>query len=163
VANDSNDAVMGTFNGLPEGKVFGAVLGGANVDFQISYQGGDGNDVVLTATNAPPTLDALPDLTIQEDAPLQTIGLSGITAEDTPLAISFGTLLANDLKGPANESNQNLSITAVGSAVGGTVNISGGFVIFTPTADYNGPASFVYTLTDDGTTNGVADPKTSTA
>ena len=32
-----------------------------------------------------------------------------------------------------------------------------------PAADYNGPDSFTYTITDDGTTNGVADPKTDTA
>ena len=34
-------------------------------------------------------------------------------------------------------------------------------MLFTPTADYNGPASFQYTVEDNGTTNGVADPKTS--
>ncbi len=39
----------------------------------------------------------------------------------------------------------------------------GGNVVFTPTADYNGPASFTYTVTDDGLTNGAADPKTTTA
>src|SRR5207249_4820677 len=48
-------------------------------------------------------------------------------------------------------------------AIGGTVSIVGTDVIFTPTPDYNGPASFVYTLVDDGTTNGAADAKTSTA
>src|SRR5258705_8658915 len=36
-------------------------------------------------------------------------------------------------------------------------------ITYTPDANYNGPASFSYTVTDDGTTNGVADPKTSTA
>jgi len=38
--------------------------------------------------------------------------------------------------------------------------ISGTDVLFTPTANYNGPASFDYTVSDNGTTNGVADPKT---
>src|SRR6185436_7373950 len=50
---------------------------------------------------------------------------------------------------------------AVGNPVGGTVSISGGNVLFTPTANYSGPASFDYTVEDDGTTNGAADPKTS--
>jgi autotransporter-associated beta strand protein len=44
IANDGNDPVSGTFSGLAEGAVFG--LGGAQ--FQITYKGGDGNDVVLT-------------------------------------------------------------------------------------------------------------------
>jgi fibronectin-binding autotransporter adhesin len=48
IANDSTDAVTGTFAGLPEGS--GVVLGGKS--FQISYVGGDGNDVVLTAGGA---------------------------------------------------------------------------------------------------------------
>src|SRR6185436_12649706 len=50
---------------------------------------------------------------------------------------------------------------AVGNPVGGTVSISGGNVLFTPTANYTGPASFDYTVEDNGTTNGAADPKTS--
>src|SRR5438552_9483755 len=77
--------------------------------------------------------------------------------------IPFATLLANDLRGPANESGQTLTIIAVDSAVGGTVALSGTDVTFTPAADFNGTASFRYTVQDNGTTNGVADPKTSTA
>jgi VCBS repeat-containing protein len=83
--------------------------------------------------------------------------------EDAQQTIPFTTLLANDLKGPANESGQTLTIVAVDSAVGGTVSIVGTDVVFAPTADYNGPAGFVYTLVDNGTTNGQPDPKTSTA
>jgi hypothetical protein len=45
VNNDGNDPVTGTFNSLPEGAT---VFGGGNA-FSISYAGGDGNDVVLTA------------------------------------------------------------------------------------------------------------------
>jgi hypothetical protein len=58
IANDGNDAVIGTFAGLPEGAT---ILGGAGgMDYAISYSGGDGNDVVLTAVSAIaaiPTLD----------------------------------------------------------------------------------------------------------
>ena len=52
VNNDGADAVVGTFTGLPEGAVFN-VNGNS---LQISYVGGTGNDVVLTAASAPPTL-----------------------------------------------------------------------------------------------------------
>jgi autotransporter-associated beta strand protein len=52
IKNDSNDAVSGIFIGLAQAAQF--TVGGAK--FQISYTGGDGNDVVLTqvasATNA---------------------------------------------------------------------------------------------------------------
>src|SRR5436305_802963 len=79
------------------------------------------------------------------------------------VSIPFSTLLANDSAGPVNESGQTLTITSVGSAVGGTVAISGTNVVFSPTAGYGGPASFVYTLRDNGTTNGSPDFKSATA
>jgi Ca2+-binding RTX toxin-like protein len=50
VDNDGSDAVSGTFAGLAEG----AILDAGSVLFSISYEGGDGNDVVLTATAPPP-------------------------------------------------------------------------------------------------------------
>lgn len=51
INNDASDAVSGTFTGLAQGATF--VVSG--VTFQISYTGGDGNDVVLTATAVPAT------------------------------------------------------------------------------------------------------------
>lgn len=47
--NDGADAIVGTFNNLPEGAVIAV---NAN-RYQISYVGGDGNDVTLTAISAP--------------------------------------------------------------------------------------------------------------
>lgn len=47
INNDGADAVTGTFAGLPEGTVF--FVGGNS--FSISYAGGSGNDVVLTAVS----------------------------------------------------------------------------------------------------------------
>jgi autotransporter-associated beta strand protein len=44
IDNDGADAVVGTFNGLPEGASL--TIGG--VPFVISYAGGTGNDVILT-------------------------------------------------------------------------------------------------------------------
>ena len=48
IANDLADAVVGTFAGLPEGSIFTAGAG----RFRISYVGGSGNDVTLTAIGA---------------------------------------------------------------------------------------------------------------
>lgn len=47
IDNDSNDAVVGTFNGLAEGASFTS----DGVTYNISYTGGDGNDVVLSVTS----------------------------------------------------------------------------------------------------------------
>lgn len=47
IDNQGNSAVSGTFQGLAEGAVF--VVG--NTKFQITYKGGDGNDVVLTVVS----------------------------------------------------------------------------------------------------------------
>ncbi len=51
IDNDGTDAVSGTFNGYPQG----AIVTLNSVNFQISYVGGDGNDVTLTTTFAPKT------------------------------------------------------------------------------------------------------------
>lgn len=46
--NDGADAINGTFLNAPEGAVFGGAL---NTAFRITYQGGDGNDIVITRVN----------------------------------------------------------------------------------------------------------------
>ena len=57
VANDGHDAITGTFQGLAEG----AQLTIDGRFFTISYHGGDGNDVVLTATaERPSSAPAMP-------------------------------------------------------------------------------------------------------
>ncbi len=47
IDNDGTDDVVDQFNGLPEG----ATIRLNQIPFVISYEGGDGNDVTLTATN----------------------------------------------------------------------------------------------------------------
>ena len=68
-----------------------------------------------------------------------------VTAEDTPLSISLATLLAND----SDADGDTLSITTVGNASHGTATLnSNGTITFTPAANYFGPASFTYTISD---------------
>jgi len=85
------------------------------------------------------------------------------TQEDTPLSFPAADLLVNDSTGPANESTQTLTVTAVGAASNGTVGLTAGTITYTPSANYNGPDSFTYTVCDNGTTNGVLDSKCATA
>ncbi|MEJ5992766.1 Ig-like domain-containing protein, partial [Ramlibacter sp. PS3R-8] len=66
------------------------------------------------------------------------------TAEDTPVTISPATLTGND----SDADGDTLGVTAVGSAIGGSVAIVGGNIVFTPDPDFTGTGSFVYTVSD---------------
>ncbi|WP_341913931.1 tandem-95 repeat protein [Ferrovibrio terrae] len=66
-------------------------------------------------------------------------------AEDAPLQLTASQLLAND----SDIEGNTLSILAVSNATNGTVAKNAqGVVTFTPTANYNGPASFKYVASD---------------
>ncbi len=133
--------------------------GTAVVTVTITDNGGTANGGVDTFTRTfSVKVNEVNDPPIGVNDPLASV------AEDSGLrTLALATLLGNDSRGPTNENGQTVTITDVSDAVGGTVSISGSSVLFTPTANYNGPASFVYTLRDDGTTNGVDDFLTSTA
>ncbi|MDX1884145.1 Ig-like domain-containing protein, partial [Mycolicibacterium sp. 120270] len=66
--------------------------------------------------------------------------------EDTPLSIDPATLLANDTD--IDNAHGDLDITSVGDAVGGTVDLVDGQIVFTPTTDRTQPGSFTYTVSD---------------
>jgi uncharacterized delta-60 repeat protein len=97
--------------------------------------------------------------------PPTAVADSATLAEDATTVID---VTGNDTPGPANEAGQTLTVSSVGEpAHGQAAIISGGAdagkVDYTPTADYNGPDSFTYTVCDNGTTNGIADPACDTA
>jgi VCBS repeat-containing protein len=76
------------------------------------------------------------------------------TDEDTPLEFAATQLLRNDDPGPANESSQTLTVTAVDQAVNGQVSLgTNGDITFTPATGFNGQASFEYTVCDNGSPN----------
>lgn len=86
------------------------------------------------------------------------------TAEDSSLSFPAGDLAANDQPGPPNENGQTLTVTAVTATADthGVVSLSNGSVRYVPESDFNGRASFQYTVCDNGTTNGQPDPKCAT-
>lgn len=82
IDNLSATAVSGTFTGMAEGSQFVVKDGAVSITFSISYVGGDGNDVVLTALNTgsdptPPNTGAMHIITAN---PIVLAGLGIITA-----------------------------------------------------------------------------------
>jgi len=92
------------------------------------------------------------------DTPVARPDDAGTTLEDTALHISTAHLLANDTDADSNNVqwggvNDVLSVNAVGNPTHGTVALvqmpdGSTEVVFTPDANYHGPASFVYQVRD---------------
>ena len=133
VGNGVNGTVVLDQNGNP---VFTPVLdfnGLASFEYTIS----DGNGGAATSIVAI-------TVTSVNDAPIANPDIVEI-AEDTPTLIAASTLLANDTDVDGNV----LTLTGVGNGVNGTVVLDqNGNPVFTPDLDFNGPASFEYTISD---------------
>ncbi|MEG4032852.1 cadherin-like domain-containing protein, partial [Microcoleus sp. S36b_A4] len=66
------------------------------------------------------------------------------TAQNTAVTIAASTLLAND----TDPNGDTLSLTGVSNPVNGSVTFSNGNVIFTPSTNFTGNASFDYSISD---------------
>ena len=130
-------------------------------DPNLNYNGSDSFNFKAYDGALDSAAAAAVSITVTEvnDAP-DAVDDSASVAEDGNTLVD---VLGNDSTGPANESGQALTITDVSTPAHGTAVVQSGKVKYTPNADYNGSDSFTYTATDDGTTNGVADPKSDTA
>lgn len=78
------------------------------------------------------------------DAPL-AFGDQVDTGEDVAVTIPFATLLANDTDIDSGDTH---TVVALSGATHGVAVLMGENVIFTPDANYNGEASFDYTMQD---------------
>ena len=124
----------------------------------------DGTNGAFTVTHAASEIGSPGRIAVVNNAPIGVADTLSAVAEDSGArSIAFSTLTANDKAGPSTEAAQTLTVTAVSNATGGVVAISGGQVVFTPTANFNGTAGFDYTVQDNGTSYGLADAKTATA
>jgi hypothetical protein len=81
-----------------------------------------------------------------QDAPV-AVNDAKMTAEDTALVFPASDLSSND----TDADGDTLTVTAVNNtaSTNGTVALAGGNVTYTPAANFNGAASFTYTV-DDG-------------
>ncbi|WP_299471232.1 Ig-like domain-containing protein [uncultured Roseibium sp.] len=104
------------------------------------YEVSDGNGGTVQAT-ATITVNPVNDDPVAND----DAGIS--TGFETPIVIATGTLLSNDDDGDP-EVVQPLAVTGVTAVSGGTVQLAGGNVTFTPMTGFTGAAQFMYTITD---------------
>jgi hypothetical protein len=124
VKNDGTDSVTGTFNGLAQNAVF---FVGANA-FQISYNGGDGNDVVLTVVSLCNTVSIPTGISTPTGVPVTV----PINVDDTTgkglLSYDF-TITYNPavINSPTVDSTGTLSsgMTVTTNSVAGTLRVSG--------------------------------------
>jgi VCBS repeat-containing protein len=86
--------------------------------------------------------------------PPTVVGETLAATRNTPLIVTAASLLTND----ADPDGDAITLSAVSAPVNGTVSLNAGQVTFTPTANFVGAASFVYTVSDGkgGSTNGTA-------
>ena len=73
------------------------------------------------------------------DAPVATAGLTGDTNEDQSIVVN---LSGSDIDG------DNLTFSLDADASSGSVSIDGSVATYTPTSNYNGDDSFVFTVSD---------------
>jgi len=131
---------------------------------------GAAGDVVDTAANGGSTAfsssieNAVLRVTEVNDAPSAVNdSLAGVRDSSEVQTITFAELIANDSAGPVYEASQTLMIVSLTDVVGGTAVISGSNILFTPSIDYRGVASFRYVVRDDGTTAGSSNFLSATA
>ena len=103
---------------------------------------------VLTVSSKKPDASVTASFRTANRGPV-AVNDSFTTLEDQSLQISTASLLANDTDSDGNT----LSVVSVQAATNGTVALVAGQVSYTPNADYNGPASFTYTITDGALTS----------
>jgi autotransporter-associated beta strand protein len=108
IDNDSGDAVAGTLKNLQEGETF-HLVGIDDVGFEITYQGGDGNDVVLTSI---PTV-SIDDTAVAEPASGTVNAVFTVTlteASDETITVQFSTA-DGTATAPADYTAENGTVT----------------------------------------------------
>jgi VCBS repeat-containing protein len=133
-----------------------------NIEFKAD-QFGSANLVIRATDSANPALfvdeTIVVTVTRVNDPPI-TVGVDTLTTnEDTSVSVSEAVLLSNDRPGPANESGQTLTLLSVaaGPNTHGIVTRNGsGLITYTPNLNFNGTATFTYTVRDNGQTRNPA-------
>tara|TARA_R110002049_G_scaffold50370_3_gene143006 strand:+ start:3222 stop:21794 length:18573 start_codon:yes stop_codon:yes gene_type:complete len=156
INNDAADLVTGTFTGLSEGAT---VLDGSGNEYAISYVGGDGNDVVLTAATVtlPTLVSVIGGFLVIEDTAGNVDDLQITTSgSDYVVTSTNGNNLSTSIAGATGDGTP--TITVPFAEVAGTditIELGGqdDVVSFGPTfnpSNAGGDASTVFTIDFDG-------------
>ncbi|HCE2001527.1 TPA: retention module-containing protein [Vibrio parahaemolyticus] len=137
-------------------------FGDVTVNITVDDQGNEG--VVISGVDDTLNTNSssfVIDVTAVNDAPeTSPVTLTSIGEDSGVFAISASDLLVN----ATDVENDNLTVSNVQlvdpSSGSLAFNSTTGNWEFTPAPGYNGPVELTYDITDDGTTNGVSDPKT---
>ncbi|MDG2630343.1 retention module-containing protein [Vibrio parahaemolyticus] len=137
-------------------------FGDVTVNITVDDQGNEG--VVISGVDDTLNTNSgsfVIDVTAVNDAPeTSPVTLTSIGEDSGVFAISASDLLVN----ATDVENDNLTVSNVQlvdpSSGSLAFNSATGNWEFTPAPGYNGPVELTYDITDDGTTNGVSDPKT---
>jgi hypothetical protein len=138
------DVLTYSATGLPPGLTINAATGviSGTIDRSASETGGGTYNVVVTATDTSGASAISPfTWTVTNPAPTAN-GDTVTTAEDTPVTIP---VLAND----TDPDGDPLRVTSA-TATNGTVIVNAnGTITYTPDANFSGPDTIVYAITDD--------------
>ncbi|MHB1217589.1 MAG: choice-of-anchor C family protein, partial [Alphaproteobacteria bacterium] len=130
-------SVQGGQVAFDPGSAFDHLAAGATAVATVAYTMADEYGATSSATVAI-------TVTGTNDAPVAAADALA-TDEDTALTVAVSTLLANDTDVDAGDTK---TLVSVGNAINGTVSLADGEVTFTPTANFNGAASFTYVMRD---------------
>jgi len=130
----------GSFSYTPDEDFFGTD--------SFTYQASDGQDL-SAVTKVKFTVHEV------NDAPVANPDSATVVEDDKNVKID---VLANDAAGPSNESDQKLDVLSAHATHGSVIVLGNGMLDYTPDPDYFGEDTIEYTIEDDGTTAGAADP-----
>lgn len=147
----------GTYSYAPNAALINALQTGSYSDvFTVRTTDAHGASGTATLTV---NITGANDAPVGVNDALAPVGPGWAFLEDTDTTLTTAQLLANDTD--VDTSHGSLSIVgfngtaalAGATAHGGTVTLNGGLITYHPAGDYNGPDSFIYTLSDGSMTS----------
>ena len=151
LANDSDidgDTLTITSVGLASNGT--VVKSGNNITFTPTLNFNGNGAYHYTLSDGTASVDVTVSISVgaANDAPV-AVDDSRSTPEDQALVVTSASLVTND----TDAEGQTLSVTSVSPGTGGTVALASGMVTFTPTANFNGNATFDYVVSDGAATD----------